>query len=85
MTYDPNEPNQRPTTSTRDRDELHGRLVTWLATKGDDPHISELLVPESNGMSSETLLFEASWDENGTERTQACAARLRSSSGPVST
>ena len=34
-------------------------------------------MPESNGMSSETLLFEASWRENGTERTQACAARLR--------
>ncbi len=77
MTYEPSEPNQRPTTSTRDRDELHGRLVTWLATKVDDPRISELLVPESNGMSSETLLFEASWRENGTERTQACAARLR--------
>jgi aminoglycoside phosphotransferase (APT) family kinase protein len=77
VTYEPNETNQRPTTSTRDRDELHGRLVTWLATKVDDPRISELLVPESNGMSSETLLFEASWRENGTERTQACAARLR--------
>jgi aminoglycoside phosphotransferase (APT) family kinase protein len=77
MTYDPSEPNQRPTTSTRDRDELHGRLVTWLATKVDEPRISELLVPESNGMSSETLLFEATWGENGAERTQACAARLR--------
>jgi aminoglycoside phosphotransferase (APT) family kinase protein len=77
MTYEPNAPNQRPTTSTRDHRELHGRLVTWLSTKVDDPHISELVVPESNGMSSETLLFEASWRENGRERTEACAARLR--------
>jgi aminoglycoside phosphotransferase (APT) family kinase protein len=72
-----NEPGQRPTTSTRDRDELHGRLVTWLAGKVDSPRISELIVPESNGMSSETLLFDASWKEDGTQRTQACAARLR--------
>ena len=77
MTDEPTEPNQRPTTSTRDRDELHGRLVTWLAGKVDRPHVSELVVPESNGMSSETLLFEATWHENGTERTEACAARLR--------
>ena len=68
---------QRPTTSTRDRHDLHGRLATWLGKKVDDPRISELMVPESNGMSSETLLFEATWKEGGTVRTQACAARLR--------
>jgi len=77
VTDQPNDPNQRPTTSTRDRDALHGRLVTWLAGQVDDPHVSKLEVPESNGMSSETLLFEASWMENGVPRTQACAARLR--------
>jgi aminoglycoside phosphotransferase (APT) family kinase protein len=73
----PNEPSQRPTTSTRDRDELHGRLVTWMAGKVQSPRISELVVPESNGMSSETLLFDATWDDDGTAHTQACAARLR--------
>jgi aminoglycoside phosphotransferase (APT) family kinase protein len=73
----------RPRTSTRDRDQLHRRLVTWLATKVTDPDVSELVVPESNGMSSETLLFEATWhdaDEAGSSDalvTQACAARLR--------
>jgi aminoglycoside phosphotransferase (APT) family kinase protein len=77
VTYEPNEPNQRPTTSTRDRTELHGRLVTWLGGKVDSPDISELVVPESNGMSSETLLFEASWTDAGARTTQACAARLR--------
>ncbi len=73
----------RPRTSTRDRDELHGRLLRWLATKVTDPEVSELVVPESNGMSSETLLFEATWRDPGAAGasdapvTQACAARLR--------
>jgi aminoglycoside phosphotransferase (APT) family kinase protein len=74
----------RPKTSTRDRAELHGRLVTWLATKVDDPEVSELVVPESNGMSSETLLFECTWHDTAGDGgrgdratvTQACAARL---------
>jgi aminoglycoside phosphotransferase (APT) family kinase protein len=74
---EPAEPTQRPTTSTRDRHQLHDRLVAWLATKVTDPEISELVVPESNGMSSETLLFDASWKEDGEARAQACAARLR--------
>ena len=72
----------RPRTSTRDREELHRRLVSWLAQRVHDPEVSELVVPESNGMSSETLLFESSWrqDDGAGSRpevvTQACAARL---------
>jgi aminoglycoside phosphotransferase (APT) family kinase protein len=77
VTDAPSEPAPRPTTSTRDRQDLHRRLVTWLGTKVHDPKVSELVVPESNGMSSETLLFEASWREDGVERSQGCAARLR--------
>ncbi len=74
------EATARPQTSTRDRDELHGRLVTWLAGRVADPEVSELVVPESNGMSSETLLFECTWGDPGgapgRRVTQACAARL---------
>ncbi len=77
MTNEPAEASQRPTTSTRDRDDLHRRLVTWLAHKVQDPHVSELVVPETNGMSSETLLFDATWNHDGALVTQACAARLR--------
>ncbi len=79
---DPPEATPRPRTSTRDREELHRRLVTWLAKRVRDPEVSELVVPESNGMSSETLLFESTWHEDGeagaraTVVTQACAARL---------
>jgi aminoglycoside phosphotransferase (APT) family kinase protein len=71
------EATSRPTTSTRDRDDLHRRLTVWLGGKFPRPEISELVVPESNGMSSETLLFDASWDDQGERRTQSCAARLR--------
>jgi len=66
----------RPRTSTRDRSELHRRLEAWLATKVAGASISELVVPESNGMSSETLLFDATWEEAGTVHAQGCAARL---------
>jgi aminoglycoside phosphotransferase (APT) family kinase protein len=72
----------RPRTSTRDRVALHERMVAWLAGKVARAAISELVVPESNGMSSETLLFDASWEEAGSAggpvktRIQRCAARL---------
>jgi aminoglycoside phosphotransferase (APT) family kinase protein len=70
----------RPRTSTRDIDELQRRLLAWLAGRVERPDISALVVPESNGMSSETLLFEASWHEpaGGVDVPvhQACAARL---------
>jgi len=66
----------RPQTSTRDRVELHRRLVAWLADKVTDPEVSELVVPESNGMSSETLLFDATWRHGDASVAQSCAARL---------
>ena len=67
----------RPQVSTRDRDELRRRLVSWLATRVKEPEVSELVVPETNGMSSETVLFEASWSTEASTRSQRCAARLR--------
>lgn len=66
----------RPQTSTRDRSDLRHRLVAWLAGKVRDPDVSELIVPESNGMSSETLLFDASWHDDEGVHVQPCAARL---------
>jgi len=38
--------------------------------------VSSLVVPESNGMSSETLLFDVAFEEGGTRRSLGCAARL---------
>ena len=71
------EATARPTVSTRDRHHLHRRLLGWFATKVPEPEISELVVPETNGMSSETLLFDASWSTDHGRVAQPCAARLR--------
>jgi aminoglycoside phosphotransferase (APT) family kinase protein len=63
-------------TSTRDRDELGRRLGAWLAGMVDGAELSGLVVPESNGMSSETLLFDLSYLEAGARTKRGCAARL---------
>jgi aminoglycoside phosphotransferase (APT) family kinase protein len=74
--------SERPQVSTRDVDELRVRLDVWLAGRpeiGAHPSIDTFERPETNGMSSETLLFDASWDvpEGGGERvTGRFVARL---------
>jgi aminoglycoside phosphotransferase (APT) family kinase protein len=50
--------DERPTTSTRDYDELRVQLEAWLQGRLPGAVVSALVVPESNGMSSETVLFE---------------------------
>ncbi len=52
--------SERPQTSTRDYDELRTQLEGWLAERVPGAMVSELIVPESNGMSSETVLFDLS-------------------------
>ncbi len=53
--------DDRPKTSTRDHEILRQQLTTWLATKVNNPTITEFMVPGKNGMSSETILFDATW------------------------
>jgi aminoglycoside phosphotransferase (APT) family kinase protein len=56
------EPIERPKTSTRDLAATHDALERWLEGKvGGDATIAELQAPPTNGMSSETILFEATW------------------------
>lgn len=77
------EPAERPrqgglttdkvTTSSRDAAALGPRLGAWLATRlpaDADPEVTEVVKPDGNGMSSETLLFSAMWtdDDGRTER-----------------
>jgi aminoglycoside phosphotransferase (APT) family kinase protein len=54
--------------TTRDDSVLRERLRGWLATQlpaGADPQISEISSPSASGMSSETLLFDATWAGDG--------------------
>ncbi|HEX6421339.1 MAG TPA: phosphotransferase family protein [Acidimicrobiales bacterium] len=65
--------------SSRDRDELRGRLEAWLATRlprGSRPRIEALAGTSANGMSSETLIVDARWREGGAERRERLVARL---------
>jgi aminoglycoside phosphotransferase (APT) family kinase protein len=69
----------RPQTSTRDPEVLRAHLERWLATRlpaDAAPRVTNLQVPQSNGMSSETLLFDASWRVDGQDRHEALVARV---------
>jgi aminoglycoside phosphotransferase (APT) family kinase protein len=48
----------RPKTSTRDYDKLRAQLEAWLDARVPGAAVSALVVPASNGMSSETVLFD---------------------------
>jgi aminoglycoside phosphotransferase (APT) family kinase protein len=74
----PSMDSERITTSTRDPDEMAGRLEEWLGqvVPEGSPAITEVSSPESNGMSSETLLFTARWKEGGTPVERRLVARI---------
>ncbi|MGZ8762079.1 MAG: phosphotransferase family protein, partial [Acidimicrobiia bacterium] len=70
---------EKPKTSTRELDDLHTRLSTWLAAQLPDaaaPEVGALSTPSSGGMSSETLLFDATWNEGGSTQRRSLVARL---------
>ena len=72
----------RPRTSTRDPEKVRRALRSWLRahTGVEGVDISEVEIPRTNGMSSETLLFDAHWPRSArTERgpeIQRCVVRL---------
>lgn len=71
--------------SSRDRDALRARLTAWLAGRlpGSGVEVTALEATSANGMSSETLLFDAAWTERGGPRTQRLVARLAPSPDDV--
>jgi aminoglycoside phosphotransferase (APT) family kinase protein len=77
---DPEPRGGRPTTSTRNYDDVRDQLRRWLQRQlpdGAAPEVSSIKTPTSTGMSSETLLFDATWQNGGQAVIQPCAARLR--------
>ena len=65
--------------SSRDPDQLRRRLEVWLATKlppDAAPVIGSLEGTSANGMSSETLLFDAEWTRDGARCPQRLVARV---------
>ncbi len=66
-------PAPRPRTSTREPEELGRRLAAWLDTELPGAKVTNISVPGSNGMSSETLLFDI---EHPDAPIRACALRL---------
>ncbi|MHB8438341.1 MAG: phosphotransferase family protein [Acidimicrobiales bacterium] len=70
------EATPRLTTSRRNRDDLHRRIRAWFEKRLRLPEVSSLVVPESNGMSSETLLFDLSWSDADGRHDRGCAARM---------
>ncbi len=69
----------RPEASRRDPEATRVQLEAWLATilpEGSDPVVESVMVPESNGMSSETVLFDASWVTDGVREPHPLVARI---------
>ena len=65
--------------SSRDRAVLRKRLNHWLVARlGVAPAelIGDISSPSSNGMSSETLLFDASWEVDGLTSNGSFVARV---------
>ncbi|WP_404198811.1 phosphotransferase family protein [Streptomyces tauricus] len=66
-------PRSRPRTTTRDPERLARRLTAWLTGRLPGAEAVDVRVPASNGMSSETLLFDI---EHPEPPLRACALRL---------
>lgn len=65
--------------SSRDLAALPELLQAWLATRlahTADPRIIEVTAPSASGMSTETVVFKAAWNEEGAERQEGLVARI---------
>jgi aminoglycoside phosphotransferase (APT) family kinase protein len=65
---------------TRDFERTRTQLTSWLARRlpvGAQPELSALTIPQGAGHSNETVLFDASWQEEGVTRTRRLVGRIR--------
>lgn len=79
MTQSPPPADMTMQRSSRDQVAVHDRLEEWLATvlpAGSEPEVRLHAGVDSNGMSSETVILDVTWTENGTRRTGEYVARV---------
>jgi aminoglycoside phosphotransferase (APT) family kinase protein len=72
--------------SSRDLEQLRVDLRRWLEGRlptGASPAVPELSATSANGMSSETLLFEATWSDAGSTRWERLVARAAPDPGDI--
>jgi aminoglycoside phosphotransferase (APT) family kinase protein len=72
--------------SSRDAGAMAGAVSAWLATQlpaGAEPEVSLSGGSDANGMSSETILADVTWTEDGTRRTGGFVVRLAPSAEDV--
>jgi aminoglycoside phosphotransferase (APT) family kinase protein len=65
--------------SSRDTQQLRARLEAWLSSRlpdGAEPVVTDLEATSTNGMSSETMLFDATWSEGERTRDERLVARI---------
>lgn len=68
----------RPDESRRDPERTRVDLEAWLRRRlpAADPAVERVEVPSTNGMSSETILVDAVWDEGAGRTPQDLVARI---------
>jgi len=82
-TLDPDFTLQR---SSRDDGAIADRLTAWLATQlpgGAEPEVVLSGGSDANGMSSETILADVTWTDEGVRRTEAFVVRMAPSAQDV--
>jgi aminoglycoside phosphotransferase (APT) family kinase protein len=67
-----------PIPEQRDLEATRGVLADWLGPRvgASDVSVSEITGPAFTGFSNETLLFDATWTEDGAPRTQGLVVRV---------
>src|SRR3954447_8689117 len=81
--YDPDYVLQR---SSRDAGAMAQALTAWLGTQlaaGAEPQVVLSGGSDANGMSSETILADVTWTEDGVRRTEGFVVRLAPAAGDV--
>ena len=69
--------------SSRSPEVVRARLEAWLRGRHPDASVAELQGTAANGMSSDTLLFDATWTGGHGAQTQRLVARVAPDAGDV--